>query len=104
VLVLAPAAQSVVLLGDVRQLEVQAEGAEHLPLALEFELRDGVPQFLPPRGAALRARLARQPPDPLLLVEQLLPLLLDEYPAEDVAQQADVAAERRVGYRCSLAG
>jgi hypothetical protein len=93
-----------VLLGDVRQLEVEAEGAQHLRLALEIELANGLPQRLPAGGPARRARLAREPPDPLFLIEQLLPFLLDEDPAEDVAQQADVAAERRVGYRCSLAG
>jgi hypothetical protein len=104
VLVLAPSPQAVVLLGDVRQLEVEAEGAEHLCLALEIELGDCSPQLGSAGGPAGGAGLAREPPDPLFLVEQVLPLLLDEDPAEDVAQQADVAAERRVGYRCSLAG
>ena len=46
---------------------------------------------------AARARIARQRPDPLLLVEQLLALLLDEYAPEQVAEQAHVGAQGGIG-------
>ena len=64
-------------------------------LALEVEAR------APPRAARpsarRRARAARERADALLVGEQLLALLLDEHAAEHVAQQPDVAAQRRVG-------
>ena len=39
---------------------------------------------------------ARERPDPLDVLEQRLALLLDEHPPEQVAEQPDVAAERRI--------
>ncbi len=41
VLVLAPAAEPMVLLGEIGELEVEAEGTEHVALAHERELADG---------------------------------------------------------------
>ena len=43
------------------------------------------------------ARVAGERPDPLLVVEQLLALLLDEHAPEQVTEQADVGAESGVG-------
>ena len=46
---------------------------------------------------AAAAQLAREQADALHVVEQPLPLLLDEDDPEHVAEQADVAPELRVG-------
>ena len=84
------------LLGEVRQLEVEREGAQDLRLLVEVEFPDGARQL----GPHLRvAGLARPPGDRGLLFagEQLLPLLLDHHAPEQVAEEADVPAERRVG-------
>ena len=59
----------------------------------------------PERGDRLAERVARpagagvagESADPLLVVEQLLPFLLDEHPPEQVAEQAHVGAEGGVG-------
>ena len=83
-----------VLLGDVRELEVEAEGSEHGRLPLERQGADG--------GGELRARARlthrpgspRERADALLVREQILPFLLDEDAAEDVAEQADIAPKR----------
>ena len=100
VLVLAPAPDPMVLLGDVGELEEERERAEHGRLLLEAELRDRLPERLP---RAAGARIAGERPDPLLAVEQLLALLLDEDPPEQVAEQADVRAESAVcGHAASL--
>ena len=93
-LVLAAPADPVVLLGDVDELEEQRECPQHGALALGPERGDRVAER-PPRAAG--ARIAGQGPDPLLLVEELLALLLDEHPAEQVAEQADVGTESGVG-------
>ena len=89
------------LLGDVDELEEEREGPQHGGLPLEA------------RGAATaspsasrdppRAGIARERADPLLVVEQVLSLLLDEHAPEQVAEQAHVGAERGVGgHRPSL--
>jgi len=85
----------VLLLGDVRELEVRRERAQHSRLPLESELTHGGGEILVrrtcPCGACER-------PDALDVVEELLPVLLDEDAAEEVAEQADVSPERRVGW------
>ena len=85
-LVLAPPAKPVVLLGEVRELEVQGERAQHLALALERERcnRPGEPG--PGGGRAGRAGAARELADPLLVGEQILAALFDEHAAEDPAE------------------
>ena len=52
------------------------------------------------RGVALAAR-TRQRPHPLLELEQLVADLLHEHPPENVAEEADVGAKRRIGGRGS---
>ena len=94
VLVLAAAAQAMVLLGDVRELEEDRERAQHRGLLLEREGADG---FLELRALARLARVTRETANLLLQHEQLLALLLDEDVSEHVAEQADIGAERRVG-------
>jgi hypothetical protein len=96
-LVLPPAAQSVMLLGEVGELEVQPESAQHLRASLVGKsaygfCEVGARPWLP-RGA----RLARELADPLDVGEQVLALLLDEDTPEDLAQEPDVAAEGRLG-------
>ena len=80
---------AVVLLGDVGDLEVEGEGAEDARLARERERLHRLPQLVAPlalpRGAGER-------PDVLDVGEQRFVLLLDEHAAEEVAEQADVAA------------
>ena len=89
----APAANAVLLLGDVRELEIRGEGAKDARLPLERELAHCG------REVVLRAagpRRAREPSQALDVVEQALVVLLDEHPAEEVAEQADIAPKRRV--------
>jgi len=91
--VFAAAAQPMVLLGEVRELEVEAEGAEHERLLPNAEVRVDVDDG---SVAAGRAGLAADLLDEL---EQPRPLLLDQHVAEDRPQHADVAAERCGGVR-----
>jgi hypothetical protein len=90
---LASAPQAVVLLRDVRQLEVEAERAQDERLLVAAQLRDRV---LDLAHLAAPARGARHVPHPLDVVEQLLADLLDEHPPEDRPEQADVAPQRLV--------
>ena len=92
-LVLAAAADAVVLLGRVRELEVEREGAEHLGLVVRLERADGLAHD---RRVADLARLPRGGADLLLGGEELLALLLDEHLPEQRAEQADVAPQRAV--------
>ena len=91
---MAPAPEPVVLLGDVRELEEDAEGAEDDGLALERQRRDRLLERLPLTAAA---RPARERADSLDEVEHLLTLLLDEDTAEQIAEQANVRAQAGVG-------
>ena len=86
-LVLAAPTDPVVLLGDVDELEEQRERPQHGALALGPERRDRVAE----RAArAAGARIARQGPDPLFLVE--------ETPGPP-ARRAPARADRRAGAR-----
>ena len=98
----AAAADAVVLLGEVDDLEVVGEGARDALGVGRAERRDRVAQ----RRGIPRARAARRAPpalgeraDPLLEVEEVAPFLLDERVAEQVAEHRDVAAKQigRVG-------
>ena len=93
----APPPDAVLLLGEVGELEEERERAQDLRLLLEVELADGPRQLGAHGRVAGLARPAGDAPDLLLPREQLLALLLDHDAAEQVAEQADVAAERRVG-------
>ena len=77
-----------VLLGEVRELEVEAERAQDERLLARAR-----------RGADLDcllvARRSGGPARPLDEVEQPLALLLDEHVAEDRAEKADVAPQGR---------
>jgi hypothetical protein len=90
----APAPDAVLLLGDVRQLEVRREGTEDTGLPLEGERRHGGGQVL---MRCARARRPGERADALDVVEELLPVLLYEDPAEEVAEEPDVAAKRGIG-------
>jgi hypothetical protein len=56
-----------------------------------------------PSEATASRSATREPPvrasraDPLLVLEQVRPVLLDEHPAEQIAEQAHVGTERAVG-------
>ena len=91
VLVGAAAPEPVVLLGDVRELEEDAERPQHDGLALERERPRSSRRAA--RARPLAARPARERADPLDEVEHLLPLLLDEHAPEEVAEQADVRTQ-----------
>src|SRR5262249_34422561 len=94
VFVLAPPPKAMVLLRKIRQLEVEAEGTQHLRLPLERQFADdGGELGARPRASRL-PRLPRQRPDALRVGEQLLAPLLEEDTAEDLAEQPDVPAER----------
>ena len=94
VLILAAAADAVMLLRDVDELEEEREGAHDRALALEPESGDRVAQRL--ARATLRAPRARAA-DALLVVEQRRPLLLHEHAPEQVAEQPDVGAKCGIG-------
>ena len=91
---LAPPPDAVVLLGGVRELEVRREGPQHPGLRRRRQLADRVADE---GGVADLARAARARPDALLGGEERLALLLDEHPAEQAPEQADVTAQRAVG-------
>jgi hypothetical protein len=97
VLVLAAAPETVVLLGEIDELEVDAERPQDERLALRIKTRNRLSQPLALRGAASRSCAPREVPYLLLQVEQGLPFLLDEDATEDRSEQANVAAERCVG-------
>ena len=84
---------AVLLLGDVRELEVRCERSQHARLPLERQRGDRRREVV---GRNSFARGAREPAHPLDVGEQRLVLLLDEDAAEHVAQQANVAPKRRV--------
>src|SRR5262249_17316169 len=91
-LVLAPPPDAMVLLGDVRELEVDAKGAQDERLLAQVETgdeRDELAHRLN-RPAATRAR---ELPRALLEVENRLPLLFDDDGAERVSEQTDIAPE-----------
>ena len=69
VLVLAPPAEPMVLLGDVRELEVEREGAQDERLQLEREHGDGLAE-LGECGAVTGTRVACELPDSLHELEQ----------------------------------
>ena len=96
VLVLAAAPETVVLLGEIDELEVHAERPQDERLALRIEARDRPSQPLALRGAAGCTRGAGEVPYLLLEVEQGLPFLLDEDATEDRSEEANVASERCV--------
>ncbi len=87
-LVLAPPADAMLLLGDVRQLEIEREGPQHARLPLDRQRGHTLDQLVVRRPGAGRAR---ECPHALDVLEQRLVLLLDEHPPEQVAEQADVA-------------
>ena len=89
---LAPPAHPVVLLGDVREVEVDREGAQDDGLRLDRERRDGRGQ-LGRRAAVAAAAEPGEPADPLLELEGLVALLLGEHAAERVAEQPHVRPE-----------
>ena len=93
VLVLAAAAQAMVLLGDVRELEEDREGPQHGGLLVEREGADGLLEL---RALARFARVTCEPADLFLQHEQLFAFLLDEDVSQHVAEQADVGSELRV--------
>jgi hypothetical protein len=86
-------ADAVLLLGDVRELEVRCEGAQDARLSLEWQSPDCGGEVV---GGHSLACGAREPTHPLDVGEQRLVLLLDEDAAEDVSEQANVAPKRRV--------
>jgi hypothetical protein len=93
-LVVPASSDTVVLLGDVGELEEEGERGQHRRLGLHVEVRDcrlehGVVAACP--------RVARERADPLLERQQLLALLLDEHLPEQVPEEVDVGAEPLVG-------
>ncbi len=92
--VLAPPAQPVVLLGGVRELEVDAEGPQHPRLALGGERTHGLAHE---RRVAELTRAPGRGPDRLLGGEERLALLLDEHRPEQRPEQAHVAPQQAVG-------
>ena len=88
------------LLGEVRELEVEPEGAEDERLRIRLEPTDE-----PASGDCPAApRVPRLAPDALDELEQPGSLLFDEHVAEDRPEQANVAAERSGGVAHARSG
>src|SRR5437870_506071 len=83
------------LLGHVRELEVERERTEDARLPLERQARDRSSEIVVRRATA---RCSRERTDALDVGEERLVLLLDEHLSEQVAEQANVAAERSIGW------
>ena len=99
-LVLTAAADAMVLLGDVDELEEERERPQNGGLPVVIERRDRLPKLV---ARASGSSIAGERPDPLLVVEHLLTLLLDEHASEQVAEKAHVGAESGVrGHAPSL--
>ena len=79
-LVLATAAEAVVLLGDVGELEEERERSQHSALLHDRELPDCCGKRVPRSPAS--PDTARELTDPLLQREELRPFLLDQDAAE----------------------
>ena len=93
-LVFAAPSQTVVLLGDVGELEEERERALHVALLRDAQPGDRVGERL---GLALAAAdRARERANPLLEGEEAASLLLDEHPPEQLAEQAHVGPQRRI--------
>jgi hypothetical protein len=92
--VLSASTQAVMLLGDVDQLEIEAESPQNIGLIDGRQHPHGVADGIDVAGFA---RIARTQPDPLLGLEQLVASLLDEDLAEDAAEQSNVATEWGIG-------
>jgi hypothetical protein len=90
--VLAPPAKPVVLLCDVRELEVEAERAQHEGLPLRRESGDLRGDVVQRRSLP---RLAREQANALDFGQQLRALLLDEHLSENRSEQTHVPPERR---------
>ena len=95
-LVLAATPNPVMLLGDVREVEVDGERAQDDRLRLDVERLDRLRER--PGGAGVTAATEpREQANALFQAVELLAFLLGEHAPEDLAEQADVRAERRVG-------
>ena len=90
----AQAADAVVLLGEVRQHEVEGERADDHRPRVPVDLADRAPQRRALRLAPALARRARQQPHVLDRLQQLGPLLLGERGPERRRQEVDVAPQR----------
>ena len=84
-----------VLLGDVREVEIERERTEDDRLRVDVEAPDRLGERRRRASVACAAETGKEA-DPLLDAEELGALLLREHRAEDVAEQADVRAERGV--------
>ena len=93
---------SVVLLGDVGQVEVDGERPQHDRLGLDAEQRDRLGEG-PRRACVAAATEPGEQADPLLQAVHVLAFLLAEDAPEDLAEQADVGAERSVRRRVGRA-
>ena len=74
------------LLGEVRELEVERERPQHVRLPLERKGCDGGLQPGAGRRTAGGASATREPADVLLIGEQAFAALLDENAAQDLTQ------------------
>ena len=90
-LVVAAAADAVVLLGDVRELEEEGERGEDAILGRDVEAGDRLVEL---RVVAARPGAAGERADALLEGEERVALLLDEHLPEQVAEEVDVGTQR----------
>ena len=93
----APRAQGAdagLLLGQVDQVEIDAEGADQGPQVLEAELAEPVAEPPGGLGRGVGAEVLRRGADLLDERERVLAREPPDGPAEQVAEEMDVAAER----------
>ena len=98
---LATTSDAVMLLGDVREVEVHRERPQDDRLGLDRERRDGLGEL----GGSLCVAASPEPgepSDPFLEPVGRLAFLLDEDVTERVAEQPDVCSQSRV--ECLLRG
>ena len=93
---LAAAPDAVVLFGDVGEVEVDGERAQDDGLRLDVERLDRLREGPGGTGVAAATEPCEQA-NALFEAVELLAFLLGEHASEDLAEQADVRAERRVG-------
>ena len=91
---LAHATDAMLLLGQVGEVEVEAEGPDELLDPIIGELLEDGPEAALACGRARCPDVARQPPDALDQVQQLFAGLLSDDLPEQGPQELDLARER----------
>ncbi len=90
---LSKRADAVLLFGQVRELEIEAEGADQDLRLLHVDVDQICSQWLARRSAGATPQPDRRAPDALNEIECVRALLLDDDLAEQRPQQLDLASQ-----------